>query len=194
MSELSRLKKECDTTGQCQAYELRLQQEQQKIDHSTAQANQTAVLWGVVVVAIGLFILLTPFGKLIKRMQKMIIPGLAIIAPIVVGLAVGLYIGFIISFSACFKQPCSSFESAAPFIVPLLSLLLTVPLAVMIYKKRRRIVKAVATVRASGWVVIGVVIMLFAIIGTYSAVVGNLRNNEVRKAELVGYEASSVNG
>lgn len=194
MYELSQLKKECDTTGQCQAYELRLQQEQQKIDHSTAQANQTAVLWGVVAVVIGLFILLTPFVKLIKRMQKVIIPGLAIIAPIIVGLAVGLYIGFIISFSACFKQPCSSFESAALFIVPLLSLLLTVPLAIMIYKKRNRIVKAVDVVRTSGWVAIGVVVMLFAIIGAYSAVVGNLRNNDARKAELVGYEALRVNG
>jgi len=192
MYELSQLKKECDTTGQCRAYELRLQQEQQKIDHSTAQANQTAVLWGVVVVAIGLFILLTPFVKLIKRMQRVIVPGLTIIAPIIIGLAVGLYIGFIISFSACFKQPCSSFESAALFIVPLLSLLLTVPLTVMIYKKRRRIVKAVDVVRTSGWVVLGVVIMLFAIIGVYAAAVGNLRSNDARKAELVGYEASSV--
>jgi len=62
----------------------------------------------------------------------------------------------------------------------------------MIYKKRRRIVKAVDAVKTSGWVVIGVVIMLFAIISVYSAAVGNLRSNDARKAELVGYEASSV--
>jgi hypothetical protein len=186
MYELSQLKKECDVTGECQAYELRLQQEQQKIDHSTIQANQMAILWGFVAIAIGLFILLTPFIKFVKRMQKAIIPSLAIIAPIIIGLVVGLYIGFIISFSACFKQLCSAFESAALFIVPSLSLLLTVPLAVAIYKKRRRIAKAIDTVRTTGWVVIGVIILLFAVVGAYSAVVNNLKSSDVRKAESIG--------
>lgn len=54
MYELSKLKKICDATGECEGYELRLQQEQQKIDYSTANANQTVVVGGIIVGLVGL--------------------------------------------------------------------------------------------------------------------------------------------
>lgn len=188
ISQLHRLKQSCNTTGQCEEYELHLQQEQQKIDHSVANANQTAVVSGVLVGLIGLFILLTPFSKIINRIQKIILPFIITVAPVITGLVIGLGIGFSVSFGACFKQQCSPFESSAVFIIPLLSLLLTVPMAIFIYKKRFSIVKVIDRIGSSIWIIVGALFILFTGINTYSAIDNTIRNGELQKTRLVNVE------
>lgn len=121
-------------------------------------------------------------------MQKIIIPRFIATVPIITGLAVGLIIGFGISFSACFKQQCSFTESSAIFTIPLLSFVLTVPLAVIIYKKRSSVVKSIDRLKSSIWVILGVLIILFTVTYVYFAVDNNIRNGEVQKIHLTNVE------
>ena len=55
---------------------------------------------------------------------------------IISALVFSFFIGFYISFGACYKSSCSPVEAYAPFILPVLSLLITVPVAVGVFKKK----------------------------------------------------------
>lgn len=137
IQELNSAKQRCNTTGQCSEYETLLRHEDQQIDSYTASAVQSALTWGIIVAIIGFVVLLTPFVKPFNKFQRFFLPKLAVAAPVLIGLIAGAFAGFAISFSACYKQQCSTAEESAMFTIPLLTLVITIPLARRIYRKRQ---------------------------------------------------------
>ena len=183
-----RLKIHCQTTGDCKEYLSHLKYEDNKIDAYTADANQTALTWGVLVGLIGLLFLLTPFIKTFNRIQQFVLPKLAVASPILIGLVIGVIIGFVVTFSACFKQPCSGVESSAVFTLPALSLLVTIPLARKVNMRRQNIQERVGYLKPKAWIVIGLVIILFSFIRTTGTISDNNQYRIYSKNELRGIE------
>lgn len=181
---LSDLKETCQSTGECEGYDAQTQREIDEVNAYTANANQSAVTWGALVVIVGLVILLTPFVKPIQRFQRFLLPKLAIVAPIVIGLLVGAFIGFIVTFSACFKQSCSPMEESAIFTIPALSLVISIPLTTLTYKKRKSIANSVTGTKPIGWIIVGALIILLSITKTIGTVNDNNRYNSSQKEYL----------
>lgn len=165
-------------------YYAQLRQEENNIDAYTASANQSAATWGILVVLIGLVVLLTPFVKSLQNFQRFSLPKLAIVAPIILGLVVGAFIGLAVSFGACFKQECSRIESSALLIAPAASLILTLPIAWKIYKKRQGITDSVSRSKPLGWVAVGSLIIILALARTASVINNNYRSNSSQKSIL----------
>lgn len=184
VASLSESKQVCEKTGNCATYQSELQQQEREIDVYTANANQTVMTAGGIVGLIGLCILLTPFVKLFQRIQRAILPIIVIVLPVIVGLIGGAFVGFAISFSACYKQSCSPIEETAIFTIPIASLVVTVPLARMIYKNRQKMAEGISKSKPVGWIIVGVIIIGLAISGVVSNINNNNRNNESQKQYL----------
>jgi hypothetical protein len=71
---------------------------------------------------------LTPTGKATLKVLAILL--------IIAGLVIGAFIGFAIAFGGCYKQSCSTFEQNAVLILPLASLLITISLAALAFKKK----------------------------------------------------------
>jgi hypothetical protein len=166
-------KKICDTTGDCNEYRSQLNQMDRDIDSYVATANQEAITWGVLVGLVGLVILLTPFVEPLRRFQRFLLPKLAIAAPVLIGVAVGGAIGFAITFSACFKQECSPVEGTAIFTLPAVSLILSIPLARRIARKRAGMAERLRNSKPTGWIIAGTLVILLA---AYAAA-ANIKEN-----------------
>ncbi len=185
---LNEAKQRCDTAGQCSEYQSQLQHENAQIDAHTASAVQSTITWGIVVATIGLAILLTPFIKPLQKFQSFILPKLAIVAPVLIGLVGGAFAGFAISFSACFKQSCSPVESTAMFTIPFATLIVTIPLAQKIYRKRQAIAIGVLQPKTLIWVIIGSIIILVALASVVNGVAEDKRSGERQKKYLLNSE------
>ncbi|HEX5796820.1 MAG TPA: hypothetical protein VFX86_00335 [Candidatus Saccharimonadales bacterium] len=169
-------KSQCRTADSCTQYQALLRQEDQKIDNLTNNDVQTALFVGILMIMVGVFFLLTPFVGLIHKTQRFLLPKLAYLSPVIIGMAIGLVIGFIISFGACYKQLCSTSESTAVLSLPLLSLIVTLPVAVKIYRKRQAMAGGIEKSRAGTWIIIGVLIIISAVIYT------GIKVNEIKKS------------
>ncbi len=181
---LNGAKQQCETTGQCSQYETLLHHENQKVDSYTSSNVQSTVTWGLVIGVIGIVVLLTPFFKPFNKFQRFFLPKLAIAAPVLVGLVGGAFAGFAITFSACFKQECSAVEGSAFFIIPLLTLIVTIPLARKIYRKRQTIAEVIGKPRPQIWVILGLIIIAAAVMFTSSGIAENKQKGEAQKQYL----------
>lgn len=188
LHSLSNLKDNCEATGNCGEYNTVLRQEESSADANTAAANQASITWGILIALIGLAVLITPFVKPLQRFLRFSLPKLAIVAPIIIGLLVGAFIGFAISFSACFKQECSQAESSAVLTIPAASLIISIPLAMRLYRKRQGMAESIIRPNPKVWIIIGLLIIAFAIIRTISAISDNNRDNVSNKAYLRNLE------
>lgn len=186
---LSEVKHLCESTRQCEEYRTTLQREDQQIDAYTANTVQSTVTSGGLVAVIGVIVLLTPFFKPFQKFQKFLLPKLVIAAPIVIGLAAGAGVGFFISFKACFFTECSAIEESAIFTIPLLTLILTVPLAKIIYLKRQPMTDAISKTKPYIWAVLGIIIIALAIIFTTSSISEDRGNGESKKQYLRNAES-----
>lgn len=184
LQELSSDRMTCESTGNCTAYETTLRNYNSDIDARTASSNQTAVTWGLFIGLIGLVVLLTPFAKPLQAFQKVVLPKLAIAAPILIGLAVGLAAGFAITFSACYKQECSPIEGTAMFTLPALSLVLTIPITIRVYRKRQNMTQSINHPNTIIWVVVGTLIIMFGVTRTLNTLEANKRSNTYQKESL----------
>lgn len=174
----------CDQTGECAEYQSNLQHEYQEIDSYTASANQTTVSIGLIALMVGLFVLLTPFIKPLQNFQVKLLPKLAIITPVILGLLIGAAIGFSVAFSACYKQQCSVVESTAIITIPIASLFFSIPMARRIYRKRQAVAENLAQPKATGWVVVGGLIILGTVMWTVGGIDSANDNAEYRKTYL----------
>ena len=174
----------CEATEQCSQYQTLLQEQDQQIDTYLANDITTAITWGVIAGVIGLTVLLTPFVEPLRRFQRFLLPKLAIAAPVLVGLVAGAAAGFAISFSACFKQSCSAAESSAMLTLPLLSLVATVPLARVIYKRRQGMASSIGSPQPAIWLVIGSIIIALAASLTLSSIAEHKNSAESQKKYL----------
>jgi uncharacterized integral membrane protein len=178
----------CDTTGNCSEYDSHLQLEYSRIDAYTSRANQSAITWGAVIAIVGLIVLLTPFIRPLQRLLVLCLPKLAVAAPVIIGLVAGVLIGLVISFSACYKQSCSSIEESAMLTIPAISLIATVPISKLAYRKRGNIAKSISHPKPIGWVIVGTLIIIFAFIRTISTISSNNHYNGFEKSYLDGFE------
>lgn len=181
---LSELKTKCETTGNCTEYYSHLQQEQSQVDTYTSSANQSAITWGVIIAIVGLIVLLTPFIKPLQRFQKFSLPKLAVALPIIIGLVAGAFVGFAISFSGCYKQDCSPIESSAMLTIPAASLIVTIPIARGVYKKREGMAESISHPKPLGWIIVGALIIIFAFVRTTATMSDNNRYNDSQKNYL----------
>lgn len=185
---LSELKVACDTTGNCTQYHAQLKLEDEQIDLYTASANQAAINTGIIFGIIGLLVLLTPFIKLLQKIQRFTLPKLAVLVPVTVGILAGAFVGFAISFSACYKQQCSIVESSAMFTIPAASLFITVPLTRKINRKRQNMAEGISRPKPLGWIIVGSLILILAIARTVTTINENNRSNISRKEYLRSIE------
>lgn len=188
IKNLNERKQLCQSTSQCNEYETLLQHENQQIDSYTASSIQSAVIWGFMIGIIGLTVLLTPFVKPIKALQKFIFPKLVILMPLLAGITAGTYAGFMIAFYSCYKQPCSPLELYAMILIPVATLILTIPLAIKIATKRKLIVESMDKAKPLVWVIIGILIITGAIIFTVSKISESNKTGEAQKQYLLNSE------
>jgi hypothetical protein len=184
LQELAELKKSCETTGDCTAYQTQLRQEESQVDRYIDQNNQMVLTGGTVVAIISLVVLLTPFIPLLKRFQVFLLPKLLIISPVLVGLIGGAIVGFIYSFGTCFKQTCSPIESSAMLSLPALSLFITIPLAIKIFKHRQAMANSLRNSKPNGWVVAGLILLALTLIQTAGSIISN-NNYNARQKEML---------
>lgn len=60
----------------------------------------------------------------------------AAIGLVVAGLIIGFFVGAIVNFGACFKSDCHPLQASAPLTIPVATLLLTVPHANKVFRRR----------------------------------------------------------
>ncbi|MFZ1721970.1 MAG: hypothetical protein WAU07_05715 [Microgenomates group bacterium] len=159
ISTLKRAEEQCLTTQDCARYEKLLQIEIDKLDGYTNERVESTILIGAIFASVGFLLVLTPFVAFLRKLQAFLLPKLAVVTPIALGLAVGAGIGFMISFSACFKQSCSFYEQYAIVIFPVLSLILTIPSAKILAKKLPTMKKNILKSGPTAWIVIGAAII-----------------------------------
>jgi uncharacterized integral membrane protein len=184
MQTLSELKSQCETRDNCTEYQSYLQTEQSQVDTYAIASNQSAITWGIIIALVGLLVLLTPFIKPLRRFQRFSLPKLAVAAPIIIGLIAGVFVGFAVSFSACYKEECSLIESSAMLTIPAASLIVTIPIAKKFSKKREAIADSISHTKPIGWIVVGVLIIIFAVFRTASTMSENNLYNDSRKDHL----------
>lgn len=188
IQSLNNAKQVCDTSAQCNEYQSLLQHEYSKIDSNTANTIQNSVAWGAVIAIIGLVILLTPFIKPFQKLQAFILPKLAIVLPILIGLICGAFVGFAISFSACFKQSCSRIEESAIITIPLAALIITIPITIKIFKKRQVIGMGISKLKPQVWIIVGLTMIALSVTYMISKVTTIKRVNEQQKQYLLESE------
>ena len=187
MSHLQRLSQEkflCESSNQCAAYDTLLATEYKRVDTNLNSAIQNTVTTGMLIGLVGLVVLATPFVKLFQRFFRFLLPKLLIAAPVIAGLVVGAGVGFAITFSACFKQQCSTGEESAIFIVPLLTLAVTVPLGIFMAKKHKVLTDFVGRIKPVVWIVVGLIIIGLAMSSMLQGIVDKRQVAEQQKRSI----------
>lgn len=156
----------CNTTGQCNEYEAQLHEAIRPFEIQSADDIQLALIRGWIIGGVGLIVVLIPLLKPLRAFQRVTGPKLAIAAPVAIGLLIGGYYGFVVSF--CIWS-CSIFNYLALFVIPLGTLIVTIPWARKIQQRqqlgaKRGVQKPVA------WVLCGLAILLFSIVFTLNSI------------------------
>jgi len=187
IAELKALKDQCETTGACDPYYARLATEDARIDSNTTEANISIALGGIFAILVALTILFTAFVGPLRRMMGAVLPWALVLLPIIIGIGAGFFGGFLIAFGACFKQSCSAAEEYMPFILPALSLIVTIPLAVFIAHKRKPIKQTIYTAPRRVWVVFGVIALTLIALVVAAAFIDSAQENQHQKSVLRAY-------
>lgn len=188
LQKASELKQQCATTKNCEEYEAFVQNEYQKYDaRSSQQINQTIVV-GAALTVVVLLLAAVAFIAPLKRMASKVFSWVIVIAPVLIIASIAAGIGFGIAFGACFKQQCSSAENSAMFTLPLLSLVVSIPLAVLVNKKRIVIALKINSVHKAIWLAICLVLLTLIVSSTYTAVRSEQKSNQAQKEWLTQYD------
>lgn len=185
VQSLQSAKSSCDKN--CDSYNALLVEQDRQIDLRTARDIQSTTALGSFFLIIGVLLILTPFSKTIVKINRFVIPILAIISPIIVGIIIGAGIGFAISFSACYKQSCSPIEQWAMLLVPLITLIPTIPLTRKIFRSRFAMKEKLNTPKKLTWILIGSFIALIAIYSTASKINSRIEYSELYKQSIRNY-------
>lgn len=134
-STAKELKELCEIGGDCAEWNEYLAKEEVYYEQS-AQLT-TLSIWGIglAVILLAIAIFSIPKSKKIKTVLFWVFNAVFVLAIPMIVSVVALSAGFAISFSACFKSSCSGFEESAIYIVPLLSLLVSIP--ALLFTKRK---------------------------------------------------------
>lgn len=178
------LKVQCDTGQGCEAYEAFLASEFKHYDAASQQAIATAIGLGAFIGVLLLVIAAAAFIPALKRIVAKLCSLLFVALPIVLIGLVAFGAGFAVSFGACFKQTCSPAEELAPFWAPLLSLVLSVPLTLLVNKRRQTIAAKIEGIRRPIWLTLCCVLIVPAALGTYAQVQSEQAYNATIKNEL----------
>lgn len=175
----------CNITGSCSEYNALLQQADGHIDSHNVRANQSAITSGTIIGVIGLIILLTPFVKQFQRLQRLILPKLTIAGPVIFGIIASAAISFVLTIIVCFEFECTSNVSTSILAIPLfLSLFITIPISMDIYRKRQKVALRINKLKPAILIVVGCLIILVAAIITASTISENNSNKAYEKRDL----------
>ena len=137
---------------------------------------------------IGLLMLLAAFSKPIRHLQRYFLLSMVLLAPLVVGFFIGAYASLSIAFTGCFSGVCSPnlnmFGAYGPIVV---FVALFALLSVAIYKKRSAVMNHVDRIKAPIWIVVGLLVISFAILKTNIELAKNAETNQIRKSNLSRY-------
>jgi hypothetical protein len=111
---------------------------------------------------IGIMVIATPFIKPLRKAQNFTSQLVVASTPALLGVVLGIFAGFWINFGACYKKDCSIVEDGAILLIPALTLLLTVPLGIKIYKLRKPKPAKNIQPHTASWVAVGLALLLVA--------------------------------
>ncbi len=182
--ELAELKNTCENTGNCSEYTALLAREDARIDTYTAEANVEILIWGALLLALGILTILTPRIRILMNFQKWVIPKLVISFPILLGAILGFVAGFVVSFSACFKQQCSTYEESAIYIFTPIAVLVAAPFSYLLFKKKTMMEAGLVKAKSTKWIVVGLMLIALSIVYSTSGYIENDESNAARKESL----------
>lgn len=164
--------KKCIVLGRCEDYKTLVIQEKNRIVEKADRGVHSALSTGLPFMLIGILLLLTPFIEPLKKMQKYNVSILVVILPILGGLFFGFLFGFGITFGECYEKSCSTIANNFWYIAPLLTLILTIPASIDIYKKKQLVVERVDNASSKKWVIWGILIILLTLYSVASRISG----------------------
>lgn len=188
LQHAAELRAQCKATGQCAEYDAYIQTQYGMYDQSSRQETGQIIISGSVVALLVALLLVAAFSAPLKRLIATIASWLLAISPVLVLAAAGVFGGLLFSFGACYKQSCDVSAETAMVWMPLLSLVISIPLSVLLFKRRQAVADRITTMHKLVWVAVAAVLLALTVLTTYVAVLDERDRNESYKQQLTTSE------
>lgn len=129
-------RQKCQDTNDCREYNQLATTESEHLEQWRSNRVHSTAVASLVIVVFILLLAVMPFSSRLKKMLAAISGYVYVALPVLIMLVIGVGIGFGVSFSACYKQDCSALANYSGIYIPLISVLISIPIAINFSRRR----------------------------------------------------------